>query len=62
MGDPLPAHQPHPQAALVIYLERRPEVWFHQGAEAPLLVIKCSAIDFVEHGGDLADLSTRSGA
>jgi deoxyguanosine kinase len=30
--------------------------FFHHYTEAPLLVINCSEIDFVEHGGDLADL------
>jgi len=30
--------------------------YFHRYTEAPLLVINCSNIDFVEHGGDLADL------
>jgi len=35
---------------------------FHEYAEAPFLVINCSAIVFVEQGGDLADPSTRSGA
>jgi len=41
------------------YLERLTEAFrtfFHHYAEAPLLVINCSDIDFVEHGGDLADL------
>lgn len=30
--------------------------FFHEYADAPLLVVNCSAIDFVEQGGDLADL------
>jgi deoxyguanosine kinase len=30
--------------------------FFHHYTEAPLLVVNCSDIDFVEHGGDLADL------
>ena len=30
--------------------------YFHHYSAAPLLVINCSDIDFVEHGGDLADL------
>ncbi len=30
--------------------------FFHQYTEAPLLVINCSEIDFVEHEGDLADV------
>jgi len=30
--------------------------YFHHYTETPLLVINCSDIDFVEHGGDLADL------
>jgi len=41
------------------YLERLTQAFrsfFHHYAEAPLLVINCSEIDFVEHGGDLADL------
>jgi deoxyadenosine/deoxycytidine kinase len=41
------------------YLERLSEAfreYFHHYTEAPLLVINCSDIDFVEHGGDLADL------
>ena len=41
------------------YLERISEAYreyFHAYTEAPLLVINCSDIDFVEHGGDLADL------
>lgn len=41
------------------YLERLTEAFrsfFHHYTEAPLLVINCSEIDFVEHGGDLADL------
>jgi deoxyadenosine/deoxycytidine kinase len=41
------------------YLERLTEAfreYFHHYAETPLLVINCSDIDFVEHGGDLADL------
>jgi deoxyguanosine kinase len=41
------------------YLERVSEAYreyFHNFTEAPLLVINCSDIDFVEHGGDLADL------
>lgn len=42
-----------------LYLERLTEAFrafFHQYTEAPLLVINCSDIDFVEHGRDLADL------
>ncbi len=41
------------------YLERVTEAFrnfFHHYTDAPLLVINCSGIDFVEHGGDLADL------
>jgi deoxyguanosine kinase len=41
------------------YLERLTEAfrdYFHHYTETPLLVINCSDIDFVEHGGDLADL------
>ena len=41
------------------YLERLTEAfrdYFHRYTEAPLLVVNCSDIDFVEHGGDLADL------
>ena len=41
------------------YLERLTEAfrsYFHSYTEAPLLVVNCSDIDFVEHGGDLADL------
>ena len=41
------------------YLQRLTEAfreYFHHYTEAPLLVINCSDIDFVEHGGDLADL------
>jgi len=41
------------------YLERVTEAFrnfFHHYTDAPLLVINCSEIDFVEHGGDLADL------
>jgi deoxyadenosine/deoxycytidine kinase len=41
------------------YLERLTEAFrnfFHHYTEAPLLVVNCSDIDFVEHGGDLADL------
>jgi deoxyadenosine/deoxycytidine kinase len=41
------------------YLEKLTEAfreYFHRYTEAPLLVINCSDIDFVEHGGDLADL------
>jgi deoxyadenosine/deoxycytidine kinase len=30
--------------------------YFYNYTEAPLLVVNCSDIDFVEHGGDLADL------
>lgn len=30
--------------------------FFHEYQEAPLLVVNCSAIDFVEQGSDLADL------
>jgi deoxyguanosine kinase len=41
------------------YLGRLTEAfrnYFHHYTEAPLLVVNCSDIDFVEHGGDLADL------
>src|SRR5262249_19936102 len=41
------------------YLERLTEGFrnfFHRYDEAPLLVVNCSEIDFVEHGSDLADL------
>jgi deoxyadenosine/deoxycytidine kinase len=41
------------------YLEGLIEAYrkfFHEYAAAPLLVINCSAIDFVEQGSDLADL------
>ena len=41
------------------YLVRLTEAFrnfFHHYSEAPLLVVNCSNIDFVEHGGDLADL------
>jgi deoxyadenosine/deoxycytidine kinase len=41
------------------YLEKLTEAfrsYFHQYTETPLLVVNCSDIDFVEHGGDLADL------
>jgi len=41
------------------YLERLTEAFrsfFHNYTDAPLLVVNCSDIDFVEHGGDLADL------
>jgi len=41
------------------YLERLTEAFrqfFSDYTEAPLLVVDCSEIDFVEHGGDLADL------
>jgi deoxyguanosine kinase len=41
------------------YLERLTQAFrsfFHHYREAPLLVINCSEIDFVGHGGDLADL------
>jgi deoxyadenosine/deoxycytidine kinase len=41
------------------YLEGLIEAYrsfFHEYAEAPLLVVNCSAIDFVEQGSDLADL------
>jgi len=41
------------------YLVRLTEAfreYFHRYTEAPLLVVNCSDIDFVEHGGDLADL------
>jgi len=41
------------------YLARLSEAFrnfFHHYTEAPLLVVNCSDIDFVEHGGDLADL------
>jgi|SRR5581483_2885239 len=41
------------------YLVRITEAFrsfFHNYDDAPLLVVNCSDIDFVEHGGDLADL------
>ena len=41
------------------YLEKLTEAfrsYFHRYTDAPLLVVNCSDIDFVEHGGDLADL------
>jgi len=41
------------------YLERLTEAFrsfFHNYSDAPLLVVNSSDIDFVEHGGDLADL------
>jgi deoxyadenosine/deoxycytidine kinase len=41
------------------YLERLTEAfreYFYHYTEAPLLVVNCSDIDFVEHGADLADL------
>jgi deoxyadenosine/deoxycytidine kinase len=41
------------------YLERLTEAFrnfFHHYTDAPLLVVNSSDIDFVEHGGDLADL------
>jgi deoxyadenosine/deoxycytidine kinase len=41
------------------YMEKLTEAfraYFHRYSEAPLLVVNCSDIDFVEHGGDLADL------
>jgi deoxyguanosine kinase len=41
------------------YLERLTEAFrafFHEYAGAPLLVVNCSEIDFVEHRGELADL------
>jgi deoxyadenosine/deoxycytidine kinase len=41
------------------YLERLTEAfreYFYHYTEAPLLVVNCSDIDFVEHGGDLVDL------
>jgi deoxyadenosine/deoxycytidine kinase len=41
------------------YLDKLTEAfrnYFHHYTEAPLLVVNCSDIDFVEHGGDLADL------
>jgi deoxyadenosine/deoxycytidine kinase len=41
------------------YLEKLTEAfreYFYRYTEGPLLVINCSDIDFVEHGGDLADL------
>ena len=41
------------------YLEGLIEAYrtfFHEYSEAPLLVVNCSAIDFVEQGSDLADL------
>ncbi|MFN8544538.1 MAG: deoxynucleoside kinase [Candidatus Binatia bacterium] len=42
-----------------VYLERLTEAFrnfFHRYTDAPLLVVNCSDIDFVEHGSDLADL------
>lgn len=41
------------------YIEKLSEAfreYFHNYTEAPLLVINCSDIDFVEHGGDFVDL------
>lgn len=41
------------------YLQKLTEAfrnYFYNYTEAPLLVVNCSNIDFVEHGGDLADL------
>jgi deoxyadenosine/deoxycytidine kinase len=41
------------------YLEGLIEAYrrfFHEYTEAPILVVNCSAIDFVEQGSDLADL------
>ena len=41
------------------YLEKLIEAYrqfFHEYRDAPLLVVNCSAIDFVEQGSDLADL------
>jgi deoxyguanosine kinase len=41
------------------YLEKLTEAfrdYFYNYTQAPLLVVNCSDIDFVEHGGDLADL------
>jgi deoxyadenosine/deoxycytidine kinase len=41
------------------YLERLTEAFrsfFHNYSDTSLLVVNCSDIDFVEHGGDLADL------
>ena len=41
------------------YLERLIEAYrkfFHEFSDAPLLVVNCSSIDFVEQGSDLADL------
>jgi deoxyadenosine/deoxycytidine kinase len=41
------------------YLLRLTEAFrnfFYSYTEAPLLVVNCSDIDFVEHGGDFADL------
>jgi len=41
------------------YLEGLIEAYrrfFHEYTEAPVLVVNCSAIDFVEQGSDLADL------
>jgi deoxyguanosine kinase len=41
------------------YLQKLTEAfrnYFYNYTEAPLLVVNCSDIDFVEHGGDLADL------
>jgi deoxyadenosine/deoxycytidine kinase len=42
------------------YLEKLTEAFrsfFHDYTDAPLLVVNCSDIDFVEHGADLADLT-----
>ena len=41
------------------YLQKLTEAfrnYFYNYTEAPLLVVNCSDIDFVEHGGDFADL------
>ena len=41
------------------YLEELIEAYrsfFHEYSEAPVLVVNCSAIDFVEQGSDLEDL------
>ena len=47
------------RAITLEYLERLTEAFrnfFHHYTDAPLLVINCSDIDFVEHGGDFVDL------
>ena len=52
-------HRDYERAITPEYLGRLTEAFrnfFHHYTEAPLLVVDCSDIDFVEHGGDLADL------